>query len=204
MHPASFPPKLAFLAGFSLCATSPLVETPSSEHGRWFTDEVQPHDAALRSYVRSAFPTVRDVDDVVQESYLRIWRSRATEPIRCVRAFLFTVARNVALKCVGRQRVSREIIVGDLAELGIVAEGHDAAETAARNETFLLLIEALATLPPRCREITVLRKLKGVPQKEIAARLDIAEKTVEEQVARGVKRCEDYLRKCGVTHFLAR
>jgi RNA polymerase sigma-70 factor (ECF subfamily) len=180
------------------------VETPSSEHCRWFTDEVQPHDAALRSYVRSAFPAVRDVDDVVQESYLRIWRSRATEPIRCARAFLFTVARNIALKSVGRQRVSREIIIGDLAELGIVAEGHDAAETAARNETFLLLIEALATLPPRCREITVLRKLKGVPQKEIAARLDIAEKTVEEQVARGVKRCEDYLRKCGVTHFLAR
>jgi RNA polymerase sigma-70 factor (ECF subfamily) len=180
------------------------VETPSSEHRRWFADEVQPHDAALRSYVRGAFPAVRDVDDVVQESYLRIWRSSATVPIRCARAFLFTIARNIALKRVGRQRVSPEIVVGDLAALGIVAEGHDAAETAARNETFLLLIEALATLPPRCREITVLRKLKGVPQKEIAARFGIAEKTVEEQVSRGVKRCEDYLRRCGVTHFLAR
>lgn len=180
------------------------METPSSEHRRWFTDEVQPHEGALRSYVRGAFPAVRDVDDVVQESYLRIWRSRAAEPIRCARAFLFTVARNIALKRVGRQRLSPEIVVGDLAALGIVAEGHDAAETAARNETFLLLIEALATLPPRCREITVLRKLKGVPQKEIAARFGIAEKTVEEQVARGVKRCEDYLRKRGVTHFLAR
>src|SRR6185295_11275088 len=141
--------------------------------------------------------------DVVQESYLRIWRSRATEPIRCARAFLFTIARNVALKCVGRQRRSPEIVVGDLAALGIVAEGHDAAEAAARNETFLLLIEALATLPPRCREITVLRKLQGVPQKEIAARCGIAEKTVEEQVARGVRRCEDYLRKRGVTYFVA-
>jgi RNA polymerase sigma factor (sigma-70 family) len=180
------------------------VETPSSEHRRWFADEVQPHDAALRSYVRNAFPAVRDVDDVVQESYLRIWRSRVSEPIRCARAFLFTIARNIALKRVGRQRTSPEIVVGDLAALGLVAEGHDAAETAARNETFRLLIEALASLPPRCRDITVLRKLKGVPQKEIAARFGIAEKTVEEQVARGVRRCEDYLRKRGVIQFLAR
>lgn len=177
---------------------------PTVDQSRWFTHEVQPHDAALRSYVRGAFPAVRDIDDVVQESYLRIWRVRASEPIRCARAFLFTIARNIALKRVSRQRISPEILVGDLAALGVVAEGHDAAETAARNETFLLLIEALATLPPRCREITVLRKLQRVPQKEIAARFGIAEKTVEEQVSRGVKRCEDYLRKRGVTHFLAR
>lgn len=180
------------------------METPSSEHRRWFADEVQPHDAALRSYVRGAFPAIRDVDDVVQESYLRLWRSRAAEPIRCARAFLFTIARNVALKRAGRQRRSPEIFVGDLAALGTVAEGHDAAEAAARNETFRLLIEALASLPPRCRDITILRKLQGVPQKEIAARLGIAEKTVEEQVSRGVKRCEDYLRKRGVTRFLTR
>jgi RNA polymerase sigma-70 factor (ECF subfamily) len=198
---AKVPPKSAFTAVFHQPNS---VETPSSEQRRWFTDEVHPHDAALRSYVRRAFPAVRDVDDVVQESYLRIWRSRAAEPIRCARAFLFTIARNVALKRVGRQRSSPEIIVGDLSALGIVAEGQDAAEIAARNETFRLLITALATLPPRCREITVLRKLKGVPQKEVAARLGIAEKTVEEQVARGVKRCEDYLRRCGVTHFLPR
>jgi RNA polymerase sigma-70 factor (ECF subfamily) len=180
------------------------VEPPPVERERWFADQVQPHEAALRSYVRGAFPGVRDVDDVVQESYLRIWRQRASEPIRCARAFLFTIARNIALKRVGRQRRSPEIVVGDLAALGIVAEGHDAAESAARNETFLLLIEALATLPPRCRDITVLRKLKGVPQKEIAATLGISEKTVEEQVARGVRRCEDFLRKRGVTQFLAR
>lgn len=180
------------------------MENPPSEHRRWFADEVQPHDSALRSYVRGSFPAVRDVDDVVQESYLRIWRSKATEPIRCARAFLFTIARNIALKSVLRQRSSPEVVVGDLAALGIVAEGHDAAEAAMKNETLLLLIEALATLPSRCREITVLRKLKGVSQKEIAARFNIAEKTVEEQVARGVKRCEDYLRKRGVTRFLAR
>jgi len=35
---------------------------------------------------------------VVQESYLRIWRSRAAEAIRCTGAFLFSIARTTALK----------------------------------------------------------------------------------------------------------
>lgn len=166
---------------------------------RWFAEEVHPHDAQLKAYLRNSFPSVRDVEDVVQESYLRIWRSRAAQPIHSARAFLFKVARHVALNLVDRQRASPVIVVGDLAALPVLEDRPGVVETVGKNEKLQLLVQALATLPPRCREITVLRKLKGVPQKEIAARLGIAEKTVEEQVARGVRRCEDYLRRRGVT-----
>ena len=166
---------------------------------RWFTEEVHPHDAQLKAYLRSSFPAVRDVEDVVQESYLRIWRSRAAQPIHSARAFLFKVARHVALNLVARQRASPVIGVGDLAALPVLEDRPGVVETVGKNEKLRLLVQALATLPPRCREVTILRKLKGVPQKQVAAQLGIAEKTVEEQVARGVKRCENYLRRRGVT-----
>jgi len=179
------------------------VDSPQSNSAKWFADEVQPHDAALRAYVRVAFPAERDVEEVVQESYLRLWRSHTVEPIRSARAFLFTVARHVALNRLSRERASPVTSVGDLAALPVLDSGADAAETAARNETFRLLLHALATLPPRCREITVLRKLQGIPQREVATRLGLSEKTVEEQVARGVRRCETYLRAHGVTRFLS-
>jgi DNA-directed RNA polymerase specialized sigma24 family protein len=64
---------------------------------RWFTEEVHPHDASLKAYLRGSFPSVRDVDDVVQESYLRIWKARAIHPISSARAFLFRIARHLAL-----------------------------------------------------------------------------------------------------------
>lgn len=166
---------------------------------RWFAAEVHPHDAQLKAYLRSSFPAVRDIDDVVQESYLRIWRSRAVQPIHSAKAFLFKVARHVALNLVDRQRASPVIVVGDLAALPVLDNRPGVVETVSKNEKLRLLVLALATLPPRCREITILRKLKGVPQREVAAQLGIAEKTVEEQVARGVKRCEEYLRRRGVT-----
>ncbi len=182
----------------------PAPTHPTPETATWFTHEVQPHDAHLRAYLRGAFPAVRDLDDVVQESYLRVWRARATHPIQSAKAFLFRVARNIALNRVARDRRSpiAPIVVGEIGSPEVLDGNADAAEHAAREETLSLLAEALASLPPRCREITMLRKLHAVPQREIAARLRLSEKTVEEQAARGVKRCEAYLRARGVTCFL--
>jgi RNA polymerase sigma-70 factor (ECF subfamily) len=153
---------------------------------------------------RDAFPAVRDVDDIVQESYLRIWKTRATHPIQSAKAFLFTVARHVALNFLQRQRSSPVIAVGDLSPLPVCEDSPGGYEALSRNEKRQLLVAALATLPPRCREITVLRKLQGIPQRDVAAALGLSERTVEEQVARGVRRCEDYLRRRGVNSYYDR
>lgn len=47
---------------------------PDSELFRWFAVEVQPHEAALRSWLAGRFPGLKDADDVVQESYARLLR----------------------------------------------------------------------------------------------------------------------------------
>jgi RNA polymerase sigma-70 factor (ECF subfamily) len=69
---------------------------------------------------------------------------------------------------------------------------------ASTSQEIELLVAAIDRLPSRCREIVILRKLRGVSQKEIAAQLRISEQTVQVQVARGVKKCEKYLRQRGV------
>lgn len=166
---------------------------------KWFTEEVHPHGAQLRSYLRGAFPSVHDVDDVVQESYLRIWRARAAQPIGSVKSFLFQIARHLAIDLVRRRQVSPIEPVGDLARLPVIEERADVIESVSAHDKVRLLVEALATLPPRCREVVMLRKLKGLSQKEAAARLQIAEKTVDEHLARGVKRLEDYFRRRGIS-----
>lgn len=177
----------------------PTSETqPRVEHAKWFADEVHPHEAALRGYVRGSFPAVRDVDDVVQESFLRIWRARAAAPIQSARGFLFRIARNLALDLVRREKISPLTAVTDLAALPVVEDKADAAESACANQELMLLAEAIDALPARCREIVILRKLRGVPQKEIAAQLGLSEQTVQVQVLRGVKRCEAFLRQHGV------
>ncbi len=179
-------------------ASAPACVATPAEHARWFVNEVHAHDAQVKAYLRGSFPSIRDVDDVVQESYLRIWKARTAQPIHSVRAFLFRVARNVALNLVDRQRISPIDTVRDLEALPVVEDGPNAAANTCAREELLLLARAIDSLPPRCREIVILRRIKNVSQREIAARLGISEKTVEVQVVRGIRRCGDFLRRHGL------
>jgi len=169
-------------------------EPPSlSDQSRWFSEEVHAHDSSLRAYLRGSFPAVRDLDDVVQESYLRILRARPAGRIASGRAFLFRVARNLALNLLRRNRASPVEAVPDLARLPVLDVSPDAADFACSQESLRLLAEAIDSLPPRCREIVILRRIRNVPQREIAAQLGISVETVEQQVARGVRHCAEYM-----------
>ena len=134
---------------------------PDAEHSRWFVEQVHPHGSSLKAYLRGAFPAVRDVDDVVQESYLRIWQARMTQPVRSAKAFLFTVARHLALNALRRERHS-PIVVTDLAGLFVLDGRPDAAAAAATAQEIELLVEAIDALPARCREIFIGSSLLSV------------------------------------------
>ena len=178
------------------------MDSPQSKQARWFSEEVQPHEPSLRAYLRASFPSVAvDIDDVVQTSYLRIWRKRAEEPIQSAKAFLFTIARHLAVDLIRREQRSPIESVGDLATLDVIDEKASTADTVSHAERVRLLVEAIDALPPRCREVMILRKLKFLPQREVAERLGISEAGVEIQLTRGLARCRDHLRQRGIASF---
>lgn len=162
---------------------------PPRSASRWFAENVYPHDASLKAYLRGSFPSVRDVDDVMQESYLRVWKAQATQQIKSAKAFLFTVARRLALDSVRHERRS-PIVVTDSGQPDVLTHAPDAADSAATAQEIEMLAAAIDSLPARCREIFVLRRLQGLPQKEIALRLGLSEQTVQVQVARGLRKVE--------------
>lgn len=175
----------------------------ASDPARWFAEQVQPHDGQLKSYLRNAYPAVRDVDDVVQESYLRVWRRHASRPIASAKNFLFSVARHLAIDLIRREGSSPLLPLTDLATLSVMDDGACTVEAACTDEEVALLLEAIDALPRRCREIMILRKLERVPQKEIARRLGLSVQTVQVQIGRGTRRCEAFLRARGVCHEAA-
>ncbi len=152
----------------------------------------------LRAYLRRKFATLSETDDVVQESYLRLFRAKAAGTLRSVRGFLFTVARHAAIDVFRqRQTVSFDDVIKHDA-LSVLDDRPGVAETVCRKQELGLLAEAIESLPPRCRQVIKLRKIYGLSHKEIAVRLGIAEGTVNVQVGRGMRRCIEFLEARGV------
>lgn len=164
----------------------------------WFARDVQPHEPSLRAWLRGKFPFLPDVDDVVQESYLRLIRARQAGKVGYAKAYLFTTARNFALDLFRRRAVVAIESVADVAALPVAEDAPDIVDALSRQQELELLAEAVQTLPDRCRQVMTLRLLYGLSHKEIAAELRISGHTVKAQLAKGMRRCADYFAARGI------
>jgi RNA polymerase sigma-70 factor (ECF subfamily) len=180
-------------------SSTPLNSSPAAnaDQTRWFTEEVHPHEPALRAYLRKKFPSMSDVDDVVQDSYVQLWKGWRSGHITSVKGYLFATARNTALKVFRRRRIISDTPVSQLPAWRILDQGNDGAEATDCRMQDELVTEAGARLPDRCREIFLLRVARGWSYAEIAREFGISEGTVRVQVARGLNRCRQYMRELG-------
>ena len=180
-------------------AVDPAVaNTHKSEEARWFAKEVQPHESLLRSWLRGLFPSLPDMDDLVQESYVRLIRAREAGKVSHAKAYLFTTARNAALDFFRRRKIISIDAVGDLSDSTVLDEGPSVADAVSRQQELDLLAEAVRGLPDRCRQTLTLRLLYGLSHKEIAVELKISEHTVKAQLAKGMRRCSAYFAERGL------
>jgi RNA polymerase sigma-70 factor (ECF subfamily) len=159
---------------------------------------VQRHAAELRAWLRGKFPALTDPDNLVQEALARVWQAHENGPVQSPRALLFTTARHLALDELRRRQIVTFEPVAEIAELPVYEDNPTAADQAAKNQELEILTKAIQSLPDRCRQVLTLRKIYGISQKEIAARLGIAEHTVEAQVATGMRKCAVFLARFGL------
>lgn len=168
---------------------------------RWFAEEVQPHQAALRAYLLARYPSLPDVENVVQECLVRVVRAHEREVVGSPRGLLFATARNLALDLIRRQQVIAFEPITEIADSSVFTDGTDGidvAESVSKKQEFDLLTQAIQSLPERCRQVFTLRTAYGLSQKETARKLGISENTVEKQMANGIRRCTEFFARHGL------
>jgi RNA polymerase sigma factor (sigma-70 family) len=180
------------------------VSPPPNPHAhaiddaRWFAEEVQPYEPALRAYLHGRFPSLPDQDDIVQDTYARLLRARASGTIRHPKAFLFTTARNSALDFFRRKRTVALDDITHFDESSVLVDRPDVVAQVSREQELDILAEAVRALPDRCRQVIMLRYLDGLAYKEIAVQLNISTETVKTQLAKGMRRCAEFFRERGL------
>lgn len=168
------------------------MSVPHSEQARWFAEKVQPHEPLLRAWLHSRFPALCDVDDIVQEAFLRICQTWERGELQSPKAFLFTTARNLALDRIRRQKVQCTDSLAEIDSLHVMDLETEIPEAVSRNQELELLTQAIQSLPKRCRQIITLRKIYGLSQKEVASELGISEHTIEAQGTIGLRKMVEF------------
>jgi RNA polymerase sigma factor (sigma-70 family) len=153
----------------------------------WFVREVLAHEAALTRYLMHAWSNAADVPDLRQEVYIRVLEAAEKSCPTSPRHFMFTVARNLLTD---RARRNRIVPIDLLQESDYSNVLIDEISSERRTGSFLelqRLVAAFERLPERCRQVVWMRKIEDLAQKDIAARLEIAEGTVEAHLVRGMR-----------------
>src|SRR5688572_14328883 len=110
-----------------------------SDRARWFSEEIQPHEPALRAYLRARFPTLQDIDDQVQETYARLFRARQSGRRGLNRGYLFVVARNAALDIFRRKKAVPFVGLATIDSLAVAEEQPNSAEVLNREQELEML-----------------------------------------------------------------
>lgn len=202
LHRQSLPAAETLFA-VTLCAVSSEPPAPpvrsADDPAQWFAQEVQPHGQKLKAYVHGSFPSLRqEADDLVQESFLRMWKIRAAQPILSAKAFLFRIAHNLALDTVRRKRRSPFDAISDQQYLSAAEDVADVAARLTRKEKIELLTDIVAALPPRRREVVILCKFEQLSAQETADRLGRTRRAVENDLARGIAEVRKRLEAHGI------
>lgn len=168
---------------------------PNPDQAKWFAEHLRPHEAMLRAWLRARFRSANDVDDIVQEAFLRVLAACQSTAIESPKAFLFATARNLALMRLRHREVERVDSLAEIDASSILDEGPEIPAAVANAQELELLTAAIQSLPMRCRQILTLRKIYGMSQKEVAAELGISEHTVEAQGTIALRKIAEYFER---------
>ena len=158
-----------------------------TSRAKWLADHILPQEAGLRHWLRRCLPAGMEVDDVVQETYALLAQLPDVSRIRTPRAYLYTTARSVVLQQVRRERIVSFETVAELDRLEVADAGDGPERQAVAGEELRRIAALIRAMPDKCRQAFVLRKIRGLSQREISQRMGISENTVEKHIAKGLR-----------------
>jgi RNA polymerase sigma-70 factor (ECF subfamily) len=130
-----------------------------------------------------------DAADIVQETFLRVMSRDISETIVDPRAYVRRTAVNLAMDVSRRRRLETKLFVPEEAAPDAPSQEVTAEQSLDADRRAGLLSEAIDTLPPKCREVFVMRMHQELPQDEIARRLGISRNMVDRHLRIAIQRC---------------
>jgi len=153
----------------------------------WFSREILVHERALMRFLRRVWPDPSEIDDLCQETYVRVYEAGLKERPAAPQAFLFATARHLMADRVRRGKIVSIELKSDLDSLNVlIDEASPEARLSARQDLWRLG-KVFERLSPISQDVVWMRKVENLSQREVARRLGLTTKSVQNRIARGIR-----------------
>ena len=151
----------------------------------------------LRKYLRRFYSNRQDIEDAMQEGFLKSFEIEKKQKIDNPSAYLFMTVKNFACRDLKKRSKIKTNGIEEIELSNLTIDRKAVEKSLEVRQSLSLFCQAADTLPEQCRKAFLLRKIYGFSQKEIAGMMDISVSTVEKHLAKGLARSMDYMEKQG-------
>jgi RNA polymerase sigma factor (sigma-70 family) len=173
----------------SAMAPAESLQQPPPEHREIVLGIYLQHEPTLRAILYRYTRNCADVDEFMQDIFIRLLLMKSLD-MRVTRAYLIAIAHNIARDTLRHLKVMPIEYVGQQLDDALFEEQMaDPCEELQSEEGIAELMAAVdAVVPPKARQVFILRKVYGFSQKVVAERLGISVSTVEQHLSRAARR----------------
>lgn len=171
-----------------------LIRSFKSGDSKAFEQLFYRHHKKLYGFLFKLLDSKQDAEEIVQDTFVKIWEKR-TDFIESYsfESFLFKIAKNAFLN-LNRKNINRKVAESDLV-LSQQKLSNNTEDYIIFKETREIINTIIEGLPPKRKEIFILRRIDGFSRKEIAEKLDISVITVDSQLLKANKHLKEEMKK---------
>jgi len=146
------------------------------------------HDSLI-SFLRQRLRRPDDAVDVAQEAYIRMLQYEGSRDVHSPSSMLFRIAINVANDLERSEQVRHLSDQCSVDDVELVSGAPSPEREVAGQQDLAKLHEAIVQLPPKCRQVFLLSRARGMTYPEIARHCGISVKMVEKHISHALAVC---------------
>lgn len=155
----------------------------TAEEVKWFRSIFDTYYESIRSFAYFKTGNVDLADDIVQESFLKVWSMRNSVRTETVKSLLYTIAGNI----IKNHYKHLQVKYAFQKENPMESPSESADSDVRMDELNKQLQDALAAIPEGPREVFLMNRIEGLSYTEIAERLNLSVKAIEKRMSEALR-----------------
>jgi len=161
-----------------------------------FVRLVKNYDSPLTNFAKSYVKNNEVAEEIVSDVFFALWKKKGdTDNIDNIESYLYVSTKNHCINYLNSKIGQNKLQTQNTTSFDFLIENFDPEKILLNKEKAEVLNKAIEALPHSCKVVFDLVKQQGMRQKQVADIMDISVKTVENQIARAVKKLRFALQK---------